>query len=68
MGVKSTTTLTRQAAEDKYVEMKTDRARAKAYRLSNSQLEAELERLNDKAVDELTGTPGGGFDNYLIQE
>lgn len=64
MGVKSTVELTREAAEDKYVELmqkhEARRFRAQAVAMDKDELENELERLDDK----LAG--GESFNNYLI--
>ena len=64
MGVKSTVRLTRQEAEDRYVQFKLDRKRPKyeamAKEKSDEDLELLIERWNDEAYD------GQGFDNYSI--
>lgn len=64
MGVKSTRDLSRNDAEDLYVELyvKVHRGRilAQAAAMERSELEHELERMNDK----LHG--GEGFDSYRI--
>lgn len=67
MGVKSTTVLKREAAEDLYLslkaEQKTRKWKAQAVKMTDSQLEDELERLNDA-----TYADGSGYDNYVISE
>lgn len=68
MGVKSTVTLSRQDAMEKYVELKirADDLRHKlmveAYAMPKRVLEDELESLNDLLND------GEGFENYLIED
>lgn len=66
MGVKSTMYLTRQQAEEKfldlYIRLKGHKIRAKAAKLSDQELEDKLERWNDRAND------GEGFENYIINE
>ena len=68
MGVKSTTTLTRQEAENKYVDLMKNnpatlrRWRAQAVLMTDKELEDELERLNDATFED----GQGGFDNYSI--
>jgi hypothetical protein len=65
MGVKSTITLTREEAEKKYVELmqreEARRFRAQAAYMDKSELEFELERLDDKL-----SYSGESFNNYLI--
>lgn len=69
MSVKSTRTLSRQDAEERYVELRIEpvvqqiRAaiRVEAASKSDQDLEDDLERLNDAAH------AGEGFENYLIQ-
>lgn len=65
MGVKSTVTLTREEAEEKYVDLYTEmnrrRIRAQAVAMDDKELEDVLEEWNDKAKG------GEGFENYLIQ-
>jgi hypothetical protein len=68
MGVKSTVTLTRNAAEDLYVSLVTQqdhwrrKFRAEAAMMDDVTLENKLERIND----EVNG--GEGYDNYSIQK
>ncbi len=70
MGAKSTVDLTRQQAEDRFVELyllrkRTEaKAREKARRLTNTELEDKLEQYNDEALEQ-----GGGYglENYLIR-
>ena len=66
MGVKSTVTLTREEALDKFVDLQA-RANADGIRrfasfMSDTILEDVLERMNDEAND------GEGFENYVIRE
>lgn len=64
MGVKSTTRLTREEAERRYVQFKLDEKREKYARkvkqFSDTDLENILEEMNDAKYE------GGGFDNFLI--
>ena len=64
MGVKSTRELTRDHAENLFVELwlktKERKARSKAVAMSDKELEYVLQTLNDEAHD------GEGFTNYLI--
>jgi hypothetical protein len=68
MGVKSTRTLTRQEAEDKYIALKAvikaaskeRKWRSQAAEMSNEELEDVLEIMNDDA------NGGEGFENYRI--
>lgn len=66
MGVKRTTCLTRQQAEEKFVELHLQdgelqrRLRANAVLLDDEDLENILEVMNDKVHD------GEGFCNYMI--
>jgi archaellum biogenesis protein FlaJ (TadC family) len=66
MGVKSTRHLTRQAAEEKYVDLRQEETRrairAQAVAMNDTELEDMLERLND------TAHGGEGFENYIISE
>ena len=68
MGVKSTYSLTRRKAEDKYVELKMESQksqrmfRAQAVMMEDKELEDELERLNDENHN------GEGFENYSIND
>lgn len=68
MGVKSTVHLSREEAEQKYVELKQKhearRFKAQAAFMDNRELESELESLSDKLAYETYG--GEGFDNFLI--
>lgn len=67
MGVKSTVTLTRKQAEDKFVDLfmnspvQQRRARAFAAMHSDTELEDALELMNDEARG------GEGFENYSIE-
>lgn len=67
MGVKSTVTLTRQQAIDKYADLKMAdlnmrrRFEAEATAMRDKDLEDKLEVLNDEARG------GEGFENYLIR-
>lgn len=71
MGVKSTMTISRDRAERMYVEFKArllDRQfRSQAVAMTDTELEDELERLNDEYYSREYGD-GGGFDNYIIGE
>lgn len=66
MGVKSTVTLTREEALDKFVDLQAkvnaDGIRRFADFMSDSILEEVLERMNDEAHD------GEGFENYVIMD
>lgn len=68
MGVKSTVTLKRADAEEKYVKMMLERPefkrkfRSEAAGMSERDLEWALERLNYEAHD------GEGFENYIVTE
>lgn len=73
MGVKSTVRLSRREAEERYVRFKLsektlERAyRAEAVRMSDTELEDVLERLNDESYRDNYGSYGG-FDNYSITQ
>lgn len=64
MGVKSTVTLARDVAIERYVELALPNARrllrAQAVALSNKQLEDTLEKMNDERAG------GEGFENYIV--
>lgn len=64
MGIKSTVTLSRDAAIEKYIDLSLPSARrqlrAQATLLSNKRLEDVLEVLNDACEG------GEGFDNYIV--
>lgn len=64
MGVKSTVTLTRDVAIERYVELVLPqyrrRLRAQATGMSNKQLEDTLEKMNDERAG------GEGFENYIV--
>lgn len=64
MGVKSTVRLTRDEAEQKYVDLNEVKIlrqlKSIAVAMDDEELENTLESLNDKAND------GEGFENYLI--
>lgn len=66
MGVKSTVSLTRLEAIEKYADLKAKTKRrkyeAKAISMDRRQLEDEIERLNDEVSD------GEGYENYVIIE
>lgn len=66
MGVKSTVTLTRAQAEERYIELLIQEARrrlrTKAAAMSDKQLEDVIEVLNDSEKG------GEGFENYQIRE
>ncbi len=68
MSVKSTKDLTREQAEDKFVELYLARkdleakARREAAELTDKELEDTLEEWNDERAG------GEGFENYLIVE
>lgn len=66
MGVKSTRHLTRERAEEMYVDMWFEKNRRKihllAFALENEELENILEEWNDELHD------GDGFENYIISE
>lgn len=76
MGVKSTVTLTRTQAEDKYLEaieelyvrfIRSD-ARKALSQISNENLEEILEVFNDAKYKEEYGPGAIGFDNYKIKD
>lgn len=64
MGVKSTVTMSRDAAIERYVELALPQARrllrAQATAMSNKQLEDSIEQLNDERAG------GEGFENYIV--
>lgn len=66
MGVKSTVSLTRLEAIEKYADLKAKLKRrkheAKAIAMGKRELEDEIERMNDEAND------GEGYENYVIVE
>lgn len=70
MGIKSTITLTREQAENKYAEILADnmkrKLRAIAVSMSDRELEDALEEENDKYYRE-TYYSDTGFDNYIIE-
>lgn len=74
MGVKSTTRLSRNEAETRYVSeaLKEQVAKltaiyeARASTMTDVQLEDELERINDEYFQREYGS--GGFDNFLISD
>lgn len=67
MGVKSTVTLTRREAEDRFVELAVTNDdprrhfKALAALMDNTELEDALEHANDEA------NGGEGFENYIIE-
>lgn len=66
MSVKSTVTLTRKEAEDRYMQLKEEemqrKLKADVALFNNKSLEDYLEYLNDKLNN------GEGFENYIIKE
>jgi len=66
MGVKSTITLTREEAEEKYIYLKQDlmkrKLRSEAVGMEDEELEDILCEMNDKA------SGGEGFENYSISD
>ncbi len=64
MGVKSTVDLTREQAEEKYIELRLVRVKrqlkAEAVLFSNHELETIIEQMSDSANE------GEGFENYNI--
>lgn len=60
MGAKSTVTLTRKEAEQKYIELFTEMIIKIPMLLNNSDLENKLEEMNNHIHG------GEGFDNYII--
>jgi hypothetical protein len=65
MGVKSTITLTREEADNKFADLREDYyrrlAKSEAALLTDTELEDKLMQLNDDAHD------GEGFENYRIR-
>jgi hypothetical protein len=72
MGVKSTTTLTRDEAVQRYVSFKTDLKRRKwelqAIGMSDRQLGDALDDLADQAYNQRNDCTDGGFDNFNVYD
>lgn len=72
MGIKSSVVYTREQAETAYVQMRLNGKRAKyerkAKKLSNKELENQLEEMSDEEYNRENNSTSGGFNNYVIGE